>query len=373
MKPIPMSAPDIDESDVAAVTAVLRSGQLARGPKAEEFERAVAGYVGVPHAVAVSSGTAALHLLIRALGIGAGDEVIVPSYTFCATVNALLYEGAVPVFADVDSETGNIDTGDIEHRITPRTRAVMVVDAFGYPADWEGIERVARDHWLEIIDDACEAIGAEYNGRRIGSFGDGAAFAFYPNKQITTGEGGMIVTANPRVAKLARSMRNHGRAETGFDPERLGFSYSMNEMSAALGCSQMRRIDVLLAKREAVARLYTEYLQSLSPSVRAPRVRPGVKASWFVYVVTLADGLRREPVMRAMEAHGIPVRGYFSPMHLAPYIRQRFANCAPGSLPRTESLAARTFALPFHGNMTAAEVDRVVSVLADVLETEASQ
>lgn len=360
---IPMSAPDITEDDVQAVAEVVRSGRLALGPKTEEFERSVAEYVGAKHAVAVSSGTAALHLIVKALGIGPQNEVLVPSFTFVSSANVVLYEGATPVFVDIEPDTYNLDPEDLERKITPRTRAIVVVDVFGHPAEWDAILDIAKRHRLLVIDDSCEALGAEYKGKKLGQFGDAAAFAFYPNKQMTTGEGGIIVTNNPEVAKLARSLRNQGRGEMGgwLNHERLGYNYRMTEMSAALGVSQIKRIETLIAKRERVARLYTEHLSSLQ-RVRSLRVRPYVRMSWFVYVVELAEGLHRDPVMRAMAHEGIPTRGYFSPVHLQPYIRKEW-NTREGMLPVTESVAQRTIALPFHGNMSEEEVNQVVEVL----------
>ncbi len=364
---ISMSFPDIDETDVLAVAEVIRSGRLALGPKMEEFERAIAEYVGAGHAVAVSSGTAALHLIVRALGIGPGDEVLVPSFTFAASVNAILYEGARPVFVDVEEDTYNLDPMDLERKITPRTKAIMAVDAFGHPAEWNEILSVAKRHGVEVIDDSCEALGAEYRGRKLGSFGRAAAFAFYPNKQITTGEGGMIVTGEGSLATLTCSLRNQGRGAMGawLEHERLGFNYRMDELSAALGVSQLRRIDAHVEKRERVARLYTERLSRLD-GVRPPSVRPHVRMSWFVYVVTLAPDIDRDHVMRSMEARDIPVRAYFTPVHRQPYWRNR-AGVESSSLPVTESIARRTVALPFHNRLTEEEVDRVVNSLRDAI------
>jgi len=365
---IPMSAPDITEEDVQAVAEVVRSGRLALGPKTEEFERLIADYVGVKHAVAVSSGTTALHLLVRALGIGPGDEVLVPSFTFVASANVILYEGATPVFVDIEPDTYNLDPEDLERRVTPRTKAIMVVDVFGHPAEWDEILRIAEKHNLKVIDDSCEALGAEYKGKKLGRFGDAAAFAFYPNKQMTTGEGGIIVTDDPEIARLCRSLRNQGRGEMGawLEHERLGYNYRMTEMSAALGVSQLRRIEDLLAKREHVAKLYTEKLSRFD-WVCPPVVRSYVRMSWFVYVVSLAEGLHRDPVMEALAKEGIPTRGYFSPVHLQPYIRE-WLGTGEGMLPVTESVAKRTIALPFHANLTEAEVDLVVEALARCVE-----
>lgn len=363
MQRVPLALPDLDESDVQAVVEVLRSGRLALGPRAEEFERLICEYVGVKHAVSVSSGTAALHLIVRALGIGPGDEVLVPSFTFAASVNVILYEGAAPVFVDVDPETYCIDPHDLERKITPRTKAVMAVDVFGHPADWDDVLKIAERHGLKVIDDSCEALGAEYKGKKVGRFGDAAAFAFYPNKQITTGEGGIVVTSDEEIARLCRSMRNQGRGEMGawLEHERLGFNYRLDEMSAALGVSQFRRLESFLAKREQVAGWYTERLAGRD-WVRPPVVKPYVRMSWFVYVVTLAEGVDRDGVVRALEEKGIPCRGYFSPIHLQPYVRER-CGTGEGELPITESVARRTIALPFHNNLRLDEVEFVVDAL----------
>ena len=364
---IAMASADLDESDVEAVLAVLRTGRLALGPKIKEFERATADYVGTRHAVAVSSGTAALHLIVKALGINAGDEVLVPSFTFAASVNAFLYEGATPIFVEIERDTYNLDPDDLERKITPRAKAIMAVDVFGHPADWDGIQRIANRHGLKVIDDSCEALGASYKGTRLGRLGAAAAFAFYPNKQITTGEGGIIVTDDDEIARLCRSLCNQGRGEMGawLEHDRLGYNYRLDEMSAALGASQLRRIEEFLSKRERVARCYSERLAQFD-WVRPPVVKPDVRMSWFVYVVTLAEGLDRDAVMRQMESRGVPVRGYFSPVHLQPYIRARFGY-AGGELPVTESIARRTIALPFHNNLSDAEVEEVVATLAEVV------
>lgn len=360
---MPMSSPDITQEDVNAVIEVVRSGRLALGPKTEEFERLIAEYVGASHAVAVSSGTSALHLIVKAMGIGPGDEVLVPSFTFVSSANAILYEGASPVFLDIEPDTYNLDPKDLELKISPRTKAIMVVDVFGHPAEWDEILRIAEKYNLKVIDDSCEALGAEYKGRKIGQFGDAAAFAFYPNKQITTGEGGMIVTDDSETARVCRSLRNQGRGEMGawLEHERLGYNYRITEMSAALGISQIRRIDEIIAKRERVAQMYTDRLSPLK-FVRPPVVRHNVRKSWFVYTITLSEGMNRDRVMQAMMKEGVPTRGYFSPIHLQAYIRKGLGT-HEGMLPFTESIAPRTMALPFHGNLSEAEVERVVEAL----------
>jgi len=359
-----MASADLDESDIEAVLGVLRSGRLALGDQTPLFERRVAEYVGVRHAVAVSSGTAALHLIALALDLGPGDEVLVPSFTFAASINAILFVGATPVFVDILPDVYTLDPADMEQKITPRTRAVMGVDVFGHPAEWDAILALAARYGLKVIDDSCEALGATYKGRKIGGFGDAATFAFYPNKQLTTGEGGMLVTDDDEIARIARSLRNQGRSEMGawLEHERLGYNYRLDEMSAALGASQMLRIETFLARRERVAKAYNErlaafeWLDTLQPS-------PDVRMSWFVYVVTLKPGLSRDAIMTALQAQGVPARGYFSPIHRQPYIVQRFG-ATPCDLPITDSVARRTLALPFHNHLSDTEIDRVVTALA---------
>ena len=366
-KDVRMSFPDINEDDIRYVVEVLRSGRLALGEKTENLEYAISEYVGVKNSVCVSSGTAALHLIVRSMDIHNGDEVLVPSFTFAASVNAFLYEGALPVFVEIESETYNVDPAELEKKITNRTKAIMVVDVFGHPADWDEINRIADKHNLQVIDDSCEAIGAEYKGKKIGSFGDAAAFAFYPNKQMTTGEGGIIVTDNDEIADLCRSMRNQGRGEMGswLEHDRLGYNYRIDELSSALGVSQFRRLESFLEKRSNVANMYNERLQQFD-WLRTPQVKSNVRMSWFVYVVTLAEGLDRDIIITEMEKEGIPARGYFSPVHTQKYIRELFGDLS-GTLPVTENIAKRTLALPFHNNLTSDEVDTVVEVLKNVV------
>lgn len=365
---VPMSSPDLNDQDVAAVLEVLRSGRLALGPCCAAFEEAIARYVGVAHAVAVNSGTSALHLIARSLSLGEGDEVLVPSFTFAASVNALLFERVTPVFVDIEPDTYVLDAADASLRISPRTKAIMAVDVFGHPVEWDSIVDLAEKNDLRIIDDSCEALGAEYKGRKIGTFGDAAAFAFYPNKQMTTGEGGVIVTNNELIARAARSMRNQGREEGGawLDHFRLGFNYRLDEMSAALGCSQLSRIDEFLAKRERVAQAYTKRLATVR-GVLPPIVRPHVRMSWFVYVVTLDKGIQTRTVLRELSRRGIAARVYFTPLHQQPYIRP-FISEVMRPLPVTESVAGRTLALPFHNNLDDRTIDLVVQSLGEAID-----
>lgn len=360
-EPITMSAPEIGDEDERLVMQALRSGTLGLGPFAEEFERLCADRTGVSHGISVSSGTAGLHLIVCALGIGAGDEVLVPSFTFAASANAFIVEGAKPIFVDIEPDTYNLDPADLAAKRTAATRAVMGVDVFGHPADWDPILAAAAG--LHVIDDCCEAIGATYRGRPVGSFGVAGTFAFYPNKQMTTGEGGMIVTGDADLALTCRSLRNQGRSAMSewLLHDRLGFNYRMDEMSAALGVSQIRRLDTFLEKRARVAEMYTERLAAYG-WVRSQVVRPDVEMSWFVFVITLAPEIDRSKVIESLAADGIPSRVYFSPLHLQPYVRERFGT-REGMLPVTEEIARRTLALPFHNNLSEDQVERVVVAL----------
>ncbi len=365
---IPMASPDLDESDERALLEAMQSGRLALGPEVDEFERLTTEYVGARHAIAVNSGTSGLHLLCKAVGLGPGDEVITTSFSFVASTNCFLYEGAKPVFVDIEPDTYNLDPALIEDAITPATKAILAVDIFGHPADWDAIEEIADRHGLEIISDSCESMGAEYRGRKTGLSGVGGVYAFYPNKQITTGEGGMIVTNRDNVATLCRSMANQGRGEMSawLEHVRLGYNYRMDELSGALGASQLRRIEEFIAKRRRVAETYDALLRD-EPRVRTPVVRPDVKMSYFVYVVELQGELSRDEVIRGLAARGVPSRGYFSPIHLQPYI-QKMIGYREWTLPVTEEVASKTVALPFYNALTAEDAEYVVSALVQVLQ-----
>ena len=365
---IPLSSPDITETEIAAVTAVLRTSRLSLGPQMESFERAFAEYIGAPHAVAVSSGTAGLHLCIRALDICEGDEVIVPSFTFIAAANAIRYERATPVFVDIDAESLNLSPASIEASITPRTRAILAVHTFGRPAEMDAILDIARRHKLLVIEDACEAIGAEYNGRKAGSFGDAAVFAFYPNKQITTGEGGMVVTCRLELAKRIRALRNQGRYDGSdwLQHAELGYNYRLPEINCALGLAQLQRIGEILERREQVARLYQKHLTGkdglILPALQAPRSR----ISWFVYVVRLDTTFTeddRNNIVAKLQAAGIGCGRYFAPIHMQP----SYAPWRTAALPATESQARRTIALPFFNRITENEIAHVCAALREAL------
>jgi perosamine synthetase len=362
---IPLSSPDIDEDDIAAVAEVLRSSRLSLGPVLGEFEREFGEYVGSPHAVAVSSGTAGLHLALLALGIGPGDEVIVPSFTFIAAANPIQYAGATPVFVDVDSVTLNMDPECVERAVTSRTKALMAVHTFGVPADMDRLLDIARRHGLKVIEDACEAIGADYKGRKAGTCGDAGVFGFYPNKQMTTGEGGMVATASEETAAAIRSLRNQGRRAGAdwFEHSEIGYNYRISELNCALGLSQLRRIGKLLEMRRGVASAYHRRLRDCPTFVLPPLSLPDRGISWFVYVVRLSgevDGGRRDAIRKFLNDAGIGCGRYFAPIHLQPAYR------SPGcvvELPITEEVASRTLALPFFNRMTAAEVQEVCDCL----------
>jgi perosamine synthetase len=370
---VPLSQPDITELEIEAVVSVLRGSQLSLGPKMEEFEQRVSAYVGVSHGIAVSSGTVGLHLCIRALKIGPGDEVIVPSFTFIAAANAIRYEGATPVFVDVECETLNLDPSLIERTISSKTRAILVVHTFGCPADMDAILDIADRHNLYVIEDACEAIGAEYRGKKVGSCGDAGVFAFYPNKQITTGEGGMIVTQDEKLGREMRAMRNHGRYPTDswLQHSILGFNYRLSEMNCALGCAQMMRIGEILAKREAAANAYREALRDFA-ELLVPTVGTALgKTSWFVFVVRLeAQAGERDRVIHALNEQGIQCGRYFAPIHeQAAYWGWPIVH----SLPVTEAESRRTIALPFFSNITEEQILYVANSMRRALDASARQ
>jgi perosamine synthetase len=365
---IPLSAPDITDAEIAAVTQVLRSGRLSLGPQLEAFESAIAQYTGTQHAVGVSSGTAGLHLAIRALGLKEGDEVILPSFTFIAAANVLLYERITPVFADIDAATLNLDPSSVESAVTSRTRAILAVHTFGVPAAFDDLKLISQRNNLLLLEDACEALGAEYNGKKVGSLADAGVFAFYPNKQITTAEGGVFVTQNESLAARVRSLRNHGRTESAdwLQHAELGYNYRLSELHAALGVVQMRRIDAILARREKIARGYAERLSGTAGTTLPPLGLPNRRISWFVYVVRLAEKYSqaaRDRIVKQMVSRGVGAGRYFAPIHLQPPYRR--LNHSP--LPVTEAIGARTIALPFFNQITEAQLDEVAETLRSLL------
>lgn len=388
---IPMSSPDLTQQEREAVAAVMQTPRLSMGPEVERFEESVAGAVGARHAIAVSSGTTGLHLCVRAAGIADGDWVITTPFSFVASANVLLYERATPVFVDVDPQTGNIDPAlfaravdDLAQgnrqaeRWLPRRgvqrdsalKALLCVDVFGQPADYDLLKPVVKEHGLALIEDSCEALGATYRSRPAGMQGDAGVFAFYPNKQITTAEGGMIVTNDDSQAEMMRALRNQGRApgDTWLEHTYLGYNYRMDELSAALGRVQMTRLDEMLQKRERVAGWYSERLAEIS-GVEVPHVvEATTRMSWFVYVIRLAQEIERSALVEALEAKGVPSRPYFNPIHLQPYFIEQFGYQA-GDFPVTEDLGRRSLALPFASTLSEGDVDYVCQQLhASLLE-----
>ena len=367
---IPLSSPDITELEISYVTQVLKTPNLSLGPKLVEFEARMAQFIGVRHAVAVNSGTSALHLIIRALGIKDGDEVITTPFSFISSANCILFERAKPVFVDIDSLTLNFDVNRIEGKITGKTRAILAVDIFGYPVEWNRLEQIAKEHHLKLVEDSCEALGAEYKEKKLGTFGEAATFAFYPNKQMTTGEGGIIVTNNEEIAKLCRSMRNQGRGDSDewLAHERLGYNYRISDINCALGIAQLERIEGILAKREQVAQMYNMRLKDWTEA-RIPFSSPEVKRSWFVYVVTLADRYsqeNRDNVLQELRRRGIGCSNYFTPIHLQPFYVEMFG-FKKGDFPVTEYISERTIALPFYNNLGEDEIDFVVRNLKEIV------
>jgi dTDP-4-amino-4,6-dideoxygalactose transaminase len=380
----------LPDDDLRSVLKVLDGPNLSMGPQIAAFEKTFCEYTGAKHAIGVNSGTAGLHLCVRAAGIQAGDLVLTTPFSFVASTNVLLFENAVPVFVDVDERTGNIDIprlveaardlaagGKKAEKWLPRSgagttrrlKALLPVDVFGQPPDMDAIRLLAGELGLAVIEDSCEALGSEYKGRKAGRLGDYGVYAFYPNKQITTGEGGVIVTDDDKAANFMRALRNQGRApgDTWLQHTFLGYNYRLDEMSAALGVTQMQRIEELLAKREQVAKWYDERLAEL-PGIQLYVVEPSTsRMSWFVYVVKFSKGIDRDAVAHALDSAGIPVRPYFAPIHLQPYMVERFGY-RPGDFPVTEDLGQRGLAIPFSSVMTEKMVEQVCQAIRAVLQ-----
>ena len=361
---IPLSAPDITEAEIAAVSAVLRTPYLSLGPELAAFETELAAYHGVDHAVAVSSGTAGLHLSLLTLGVGEGDEVIIPSFTFVAVVNAVLQVRATPILVELDPVTLNLDPGAVERAISPHTRAILAVHTFGVPAQMDALKDLSQRHHLALIEDASEAIGARFSGRLAGSFGELAVLGFYPNKQITTGEGGAVLVADPAHAMRLRRLRNQGRDASGdwLDHVEPGYNYRLSELACALGRVQLRRIDEILALRRQAAERYDTLLAGIPGLERPPLSLPGREISWFVYVVRLPEGADRDRVQAALARRGIATGRYFAPIHLQPVWRAQSGQDV-SHLSVTESIACRTLALPFFNRITANQQQDVAEAL----------
>jgi perosamine synthetase len=385
---VPMSSPDLTEAERRAVLEVLNTPVLSMGEQTLAFEEVVRKYSGRKHAVAVNSGTSGLHLCVRAASIGPGDLVLTTPFSFIASSNVLLYENAVPVFVDVDMNTGNVDPsklgqaaeqlakgGKAAETWLPRKgatakkpKAILAVDVFGQPADYDAINAIAAEHDFALIEDSCEALGAEYKSKLAGTFGEMGVYAFYPNKQITTGEGGVIITDDNEAADFMRSLRNQGRApgDTWLQHTHLGYNYRLPELSAALGRVQMQRLGELLAKREQVATRYATRLKNIE-HIEIQHIAPSTtRMSWFVYVIRLAPQISRERVAKLLAEAGIPTRPYFAPIHLQPFMMERFGY-QPGDFPIAEDLGRRGLAIPFSGVMTEEQVDVVCTELAKAI------
>lgn len=363
-----LARPEIGPEEERLVLEVLRSGQLSLGPMLNRFEECFADWLGVEHVVATSSGTAALHLGVRAMGWGEGDSVVLSPFTFVASANALLYEGVRPRFADVDPVTLNLRPDTAEGAIDTDTVGLMPIDIFGFPSDATGFEEVAGRRGLELLEDAAQAIGAvDPDGLKVGSRGIPTGFAFYANKQITTGEGGVLVCPDEGMAERVRSERNQGRAPdmSRMDHTGLGFNYRMSDIAAAIGVAQMERIDELLARRAEVAALYSERLGSI-PGLTLPQPGEGrARRSWFVYTVMVADGVDRDAVIAGLASSGVPSKAYLPSAHLFPQFEE--FGYGPGDFPVAESASARSLALPFHAGLTEGDVDRIAAALEGAL------
>ncbi len=375
---IPLSQPDITEADIALVVETLRSGRLSIGPMVERFERMVARRAGCQHAVAVNSGTSGLHAVLLAMGIGPGDEVITTPFSFIASANCILMAGARPVFVDIEPQSLNMDPKLVEAAVTPRTRAILAVETFGSPAHMSTYAEIAAKHQIPMIEDCCEALGTTERGKPCGSFGTAGVFGFYPNKQITTGEGGMIVTDDERLAQLCRSLRNQGRGEamradqgTWLRHERLGYNYRLDELSAALGVGQMQRLDSIIERRQAVASAYIDRLLGLD-QLTLPTIEPETNPSWFVFVIRLVNGWTREErdtIVQQLRDHDVGAADYFPCIHLQPHYRTAFGH-AEGDFPVAESVSERTLALPFSTNLSERDIDVVTQTLSLMLQRQ---
>ncbi len=367
---IPLSQPDISDLERDYVRDVLLTPNLCFGPWLVQFEEIFADYVNAKYAIAVNSGTSALHCCVKSFGIGPGDEVITTPFSFIATSNCILFENATPVFIDIDLRTYNIDVEKIEEKITRKTKAIIPVHVFGLPANMTRIREIASKYNLKIIEDSAEAIGSEIEGSRVGIFGDCGIFAFYPNKQITTGEGGMIVTNDEMLNYLCRSFRNQGRGNSNgwLQHERIGYNYRLSDINCALGIAQMKRIDSILKRREQVADLYMQELANVD-EVEFQYTPPKYKKSWFVFVVLLNSkftSLERNEILLKLNKAGIGCNNYFSPIHLQPFMMKQFG-FKKGDFPNTEFISERTIALPFFTKLSMKEIEFIINTFKKIL------
>jgi len=371
---IPLSEADITNKEIKAVLNVLKTKRLSLGPKLEEFEKISAKLAGVKYAIAVNSGTSALHLIVRSLGITAGDEVITSPFSFISSSNCIAYEGARPVFVEIDEKTLCIDVSKIEDKITDKTKAILAVDIFSHPADWDKLNEIAKKHKLFLIEDSAEAFGSEYKGKKCGGFGDAAIFAFYPNKQLTTGEGGIILTNNKEIADFCRSSANQGRKIEGgkwLEHIRLGYNYRLDEMSCAMGVVQMARSKEIIKKRRRVAESYNKKLKDIK-DLEIPHCDENVKLGWFVYTVKLAEkfaGEKRDKIISEMGKKGIACRDYFQPIHTQPFYKKEFGY-KEGDFPITEDTSRRNLSLPFFNDLKENQINYIVSNLKNILNNK---
>jgi perosamine synthetase len=369
MKHYPTARPYIKNKEERYVLQALRSGVLSIGPFIEKFEKLFAKKLGVKHAIAVSSGTAGLHLALIAAGIKEGDEVITSPYSFVASSNAILYVGARPVFVDIDPKTYNIDPKKIEAAITKKTKGIMPVHIFGQPSDMSPIMEIARNYNLVVIEDACESLMSSYRGKKAGTFGQSAVFAFYANKQITTGEGGMIITDDSKVEELCRSMRNQGRAPNmqWLDHDRLGYNYRMDEMSAAVGLAQLENLSFLIKKRQELAKWYAEALKPLSNLLTVPYTAPDSTNTWFVYVIRLNNpSLDRDRIIEELAIVGVHSKPYLPSIHTFQFYRDM--GYKEGQYPVSEAASRSTLALPFYIGLTKKDLKKIAAEVRKVIE-----
>lgn len=370
MKEYPIAKPYITKEEEKQVLSVLRSGSLSLGAKYKEFEEKFAKKIGVKYACAVSSGTAGLHLAMIAAGIGKDDEVITSPFSFIASANCILYVGARPVFIDIDPIIYNIDPKKIEQKITKKTKAILVVHIFGQAADMGPILKIAKKYKLKIIEDACESICSTYKGRKVGTFGESAIFAFYPNKQMTTGEGGIIATDNKKIYKLCCSLRNQGRAENmqWLDHQYLGYNYRIDEMSAAVGLAQLEKLDFMIRQRQKIAKWYNKYLAPHKDFIQIPQTAKNNTHTWFVYVVKLLNKkISRNEIINLLNKQGISSKPYLPSIHLFDFYKKKYGY-QKGDFPISEEISDYALALPFYIGLKEKEIEYIVNKLINTLK-----
>ena len=368
MNRIPLAKPVIGEEEIQAVSEVVRSGMLSLGPKMKEFEANFAEKAGTKHAITVNSGTSGLHLCMKAIGIKPGDEVITASFSFVASSNPIIFEGGKPVFVDIDEKTYNMDPDKLREVITDKTKAIIPVHIFGQPCNMDEIMKIADEKGIPVIEDACEAFGAKWNGKLAGTFGKASVFAFYPNKQMTTGEGGMIVTDDDEIANLCRSYRNQGRDDTGqwLNHVRIGYNYRLDEMSCAMGVEQLKKIDFITNKRREIAATYTKKLESVK-GVITPYIDPKADPTWFVYSLRTQDNVDRNKMVDYLNENGVSSKAYFyPPIHMQPIYKEMYG-FKGGELPVTEKISNTAFILPFFVDITEEQIEQVCSVVEDAV------